>query len=83
MTRKSHLRASTAMPEPPAYHRPPPTPLIAAVVRSGVNCPTFKNHMLSDEDRAYLQEHGMPNGSGYAIDMGPAPEGFTAVVPTE
>lgn len=64
----------------PKYVRPPAPPLIAAVARSGVNYPTFKGYMLSDEDREYLEKHGMPNGSGYAIDNSPPPEGFEPVV---
>lgn len=63
----------------PKYVRPAPTPLVAAVARSGVSNPTFKNHLMTDADRAYLKEHGMPNGSGYAIDMTPPPEGFTGI----
>lgn len=64
----------------PKYVRPPAPPLIQAVVRSGVSYPTFKNYMLSDEDRDYLMEHGMPNGAGWKIDDTPPPEGFVEVV---
>lgn len=63
----------------PKYERPSTPPLIQAVVNSGVQNPTFKGYLLSPEDRAYLMKHGMPNGSGYAIDETPAPEGFEAV----
>lgn len=67
----------------PKYVRPEATPLIKAVVRSGVPSASFKRHMLSEDDIVYLQEHGMPNNIPWRIvDVEPT-EGFTEVVPDD
>lgn len=60
----------------PKYVRPPAPPAIAAANRADVMGYSFKGYLLTDADRAYLQEHGMPNGRPWRIDETPAPEGF-------
>lgn len=64
----------------PKYVRPEATPLIKAVVKSGVPYASFKRHMLSEADIAYLEDHGMPNNIPWRIVDVPQVEGFTEVV---
>ena len=79
MRRKTYFLSTTPVVAPP-YIRPEPTALILAVAQSGVPNPKFKRSMMSDEDVAYLEQHGMPNGAVWAIVDDQPVEGFTAVV---
>lgn len=64
----------------PRYVRPPAPPLIQSVVKAGVDRASFKRHMLSEEDIAYLELHGMPNNIPWRIlDVDQIP-GFVDVV---